>query len=205
MTKKENGNKTVKPLYKKWWFWVIVVCLIGAVGSALSGGDETSKDPTASQQVPQASPSESPPEPSETPEESPLETKPEPNPESPELDAREALDDVLGNTTFYKDVRNDVTGRWRVLVFYSSENIVDHALEYYNAYFSSDDEVHIAVNLGLNTTSSMTVGNGFMYIDVHEYIDGEEHDAKVLGSGQLLKSYMVNLETGETEDLSAGE
>ena len=44
-----------------------------------------------------------------------------------------------------------------------------------------------------------------IYINVHEYIDGEEHDAKVLGGGELLKSYIVNLETGETEDLSAEE
>ena len=120
-----------------------------------------------------------------------------------EPDAREALDDALGGTTFYENVRNDVTGKWRVLVFYSAENIVDHATEYYNTYFSSDDEIHIAVNLGLKTTSVMNVSGGVMSIGVHEYIDKEEHDAKVLGGGELLKSYTVNLETGETEDVSA--
>ena len=102
-----------------------------------------------------------------------------------------------------RSVRNDVTGKWRVLVFYSAENIVDHATEYYNTYFSSDDEIHIAVNLGLKTTSVMNVSGGVMSIGVHEYIDKEEHDAKVLGGGELLKSYTVNLETGETEDVSA--
>lgn len=92
-----------------------------------------------------------------------------------------------------------------MLVFYSAENIVDHAVEYYNAYFSADDEIHIAVNLGLKTTSVMNVSGGVMYVSVHEYIDKEEHDAKVLGGGDLLKSYTVNLETGEIEDVSAAE
>lgn len=117
---------------------------------------------------------------------------------------REALNKSLGGSVlFYDNVRNDVTGKWRTLVFYSSENIVDHAVEYYEAYFSSDDEVHMAVNLGLKTTSVMTVGiKGIMFVDVHEYIDGEEHDANDLAGGDLLKQYMIDLETGEIEDLA---
>lgn len=203
MSKNRNNGK---PLYKKWWFWVIVVSLVGAAGTGLSGGGKPS-EPSASQTETQApAPSESQ-EPETTPEPIPSETEPETEtkPAEAEPDARAALDDVLGGTTFYENVRNDVTGRWRELVFYSSENIVDHAVEYYNAYFSSDDEVHIAVNLGLKTTSVMNVSGGVMYVDVHEYIDKEEHDAKVLGGGDLLKSYTVNLETGETEDVSAAE
>lgn len=207
MAKKENESQVKKPLYKKWWLWVIVVVVIGAIGGGMSGDGDNSGSPTTSQQEPQDPPSV--PETSQTPDVSSAGTAPGteyPSVETePELDARESLDNVLGSTTFYENVRNDVTGRWRLLVFYSSENIVDHALEYYNAYFSSDDEVHSAVNLGLKTTSSITVGNGFMHISVHEYIDGEEHDAKVLGGGELLESYMVNLETGETEKLSVGE
>ncbi len=60
----------------------------------------------------------------------------------------------------------------------------------------------MVVNLGLKTTSALSVSNGIMYLDVHEYIDGEEHDAKVLGSGDLLKSYIIDINTGEIEDLS---
>ena len=209
MAKKEKAQKLQKPLYKKWWFWVIVVCLVGAAGSGLSGGDKpvepgpsTSQTPPAeTKQEPEAPPAET----SQAPADSTPETSELPAETEPEPDAREALDDALGGTTFYENVRNDVTGKWRVLVFYSAENIVDHAVEYYNAYFSADDEIHIAVNLGLKTTSVMNVSGGGMYVSVHEYIDKEEHDAKVLGGGDLLKSYTVNLETGEIEDVSAAE
>lgn len=205
MAKKE---KVQKPLYKKWWFWVVAVSLVGAVGTGLFGGGTTDSDapppPAETQkaetkQEPEAPPAET----SQAPADSTPETSELPAETEPEPDAREALDDALGGTTFYENVRNDVTGKWRVLVFYSAENIVDHAVEYYNAYFSADDEIHIAVNLGLKTTSVMNVSGGVMYVSVHEYIDKEEHDAKVLGGGDLLKSYTVNLETGETEDVSA--
>lgn len=207
MAKKEKGEKMQKPLYKKWWFWVIVVCLVGAAGSGLSGNDKPVEPSVPSSGQTELQTPASNQEPVETSEPGSAETTPEtktsPVEAEPDLDARETLDDVLGNTTFYEDVRNDATGKWRVLVFYSAENIVDHATEYYNAYFSSDDEVHMAVNLGLKTTSSMTVSSGVMYIDVHEYVDKEEHDAKIMPGGELLKSYIVNLETGEIEDVSA--
>lgn len=35
---KREGNMEKKPIYKKWWFWVIVVIVIGAIGSSM--GDE---------------------------------------------------------------------------------------------------------------------------------------------------------------------
>ena len=35
MAKKE---KVQKPLYKKWWFWVVAVSIVGAVGTGLFGG-----------------------------------------------------------------------------------------------------------------------------------------------------------------------
>ena len=183
MAKKEKAQKLQKPLYKKWWFWVIVVCLVGAAGSGLSGGDKpvepgpsTSQTPPAeTKQEPEAPPAET----SQAPADSTPETSELPAETEPEPDAREALDDALGGTTFYENVRNDVTGKWRVLVFYSAENIVDHAVEYYNAYFSADDEIHIAVNLGLKTTSVMNVSGGVMYVSVHEYIRSEEHTSEL--------------------------
>lgn len=45
----ENGNpvkgKLKKPFYKKVWFWVLIVILIGAVGSM--GGEDEAAEPTA--------------------------------------------------------------------------------------------------------------------------------------------------------------
>ncbi|WZU02647.1 hypothetical protein MGH68_07070 [Erysipelothrix sp. D19-032] len=35
-----------KPLYKKWWFWLIVVILIGVVGSQLGNDDKDTQKET---------------------------------------------------------------------------------------------------------------------------------------------------------------
>lgn len=35
----------------------------------------------------------------------------------------------------------------------------------------------------------------------YEYVDKEEHDAKLLFSGKLLKEYHVNKDTGEIEEI----
>lgn len=72
MKKKEKAQK---PLYKKWWFWVIVVSIVGAVGSGLSGNGEPS-EPTSSQQETQLQTSV--PEPTGTLGANPAETMPEP-------------------------------------------------------------------------------------------------------------------------------
>lgn len=128
----------------------------------------------------------------------------EPTPEAdPEAALRDAFNASIGGSglTFYKSVRNDTTGRWRCAVIYTGENMVDHALEYYKAYFESDDELHFVCNLGLKTTTALRVVLGNLQVDVHEYVDGEEHDAKILNSGALLGSYWVNLETGAVEAL----
>ena len=103
--------------------------------------------------------------------------------------------------TFYNSVHNDTTGRWRCAVIYTSEEMVNHALDYYKAYFTSDDELHFICNLGLKTTTAISVVMGNLQVDVHEYVDKEEHDANILNSGELLNSYWVNIETGEIEKL----
>lgn len=38
------GAKNKKPIYKKWWFWLIIICLIGGIGSG--GSDENKNDDT---------------------------------------------------------------------------------------------------------------------------------------------------------------
>lgn len=40
-----NTEKTKKPFFKRWWFWVIVaIFVIGGIGSALDGGDTPGTD-----------------------------------------------------------------------------------------------------------------------------------------------------------------
>ena len=104
---------------------------------------------------------------------------------------------------FSDSVRNDITGNWRIASIASSKDITDYVIDYYNTLFSSNDEIHAIVNFSLNTTSSISVlYNGILDVSIHEYIDGEEHDAKALFGGMLLKEYWVNTETGEIEDIS---
>ena len=117
---------------------------------------------------------------------------------------REAFKDNVcdGSATFYESVRNDKTGNWRELVYYGSENILDHVPEYYAAYFKDDNEIHIVVNLGLKTTAvlNMMPGN-IIDVTIHEYVDKEEHDAAMIATGMLYGQYWVHLDTGEVEKI----
>lgn len=100
-------------------------------------------------------------------------------------------------TLFYSSVRNDVTGNWELSAGASSIPISDHALEYYNAMFTSDDEIHAVWNATLGTMTSIKAMSGLLVVDTFEYVDGEEHDAKLLFSGMLLDSQMIDIDTGE--------
>lgn len=105
---------------------------------------------------------------------------------------------------FSDSVMNDVTGKWRVSSIASSKDIAEYVIDYYNALFSSNDEIHAIVNFSLNTTTSISVlPDGTLDVAIHEYIDGEEHDAKALFGGMLLKEYFVNLQTGEFEEITS--
>ena len=62
--------------------------------------------------------------------------------------------------------------------------------------------MHAIVNFSLNTTTSISVlPDGTLDVSIHEYIDGEEHDAKALFGGMLLKEYFINPQTGEFEEI----
>lgn len=100
-------------------------------------------------------------------------------------------------TLFYSSVRNDVTGNWRLSAGASSIPISECALEYYDAMFTSDDEIHAVWNSTLGTMTSIKVMSGLLFIDTFEYVKGEEHNAKLLFSGMLLNSLILNIETGE--------
>ena len=63
--------------------------------------------------------------------------------------------------------------------------------------FTSDDEIHAVWNATLGTMASIKAMSGLLFIDTFEYVKGEEHDAKLLFSGMLLDSLILNIETGE--------
>lgn len=117
---------------------------------------------------------------------------------------RKDFNKSLGDTrpTWRKNVINDTTGNWRELIVYSSKSIdKDLAVSYSNAYFESDQEVHIIVNLYLKTTTVINKHDNILFVRCHEYQDKEEHDAKKLAGGIVLGEFMINLDTGETEKL----
>lgn len=118
-------------------------------------------------------------------------------------------DDIVGisdkdisdiNINYFGDVRNDVTGNWRYSMTADDFNIEDYALSYYKTYFNDNAEIHGIVNFTRKTTSSIrTFGDSFLFLDIYDYVDGEEKDAKLMFSGTLLKSYMIYTDNGDIE------
>ena len=109
------------------------------------------------------------------------------------------LKDDIG-ILFYDSVRNDVTGNWHNAICYTSIIIDEYAYPYYKTYFKDDSEIHFISNLGLKTTSMLSVSGTSLHVTTFEYIDKEEHDAKILGSGTKLNEFYINLENGEFID-----
>jgi len=190
MLKKKNSrsSKTMtakakalrKPIYKRQWFWLVIVLVVLSACAPKDGTTKRAKEtPAVSESATTA-------------------------PADPKVEAQENLKAKLsdGSVLFSSSVRNDVTDLWRLLRYYSGVDILPYALDYYEAFFASDDEVHCVVNLGLETTTVITASGGMLFAQVHEYVDGEEHDAKILGGGTLLKSYNIDMASGEIEDVT---
>ena len=124
-----------------------------------------------------------------------------------EPDAKETFNKSFSDSTamFDSEVRNDKTGKWRLYRTSTSEDIVDHAVDYYKAYFASDNELHFIVNLHpqqKTTTIIRVIDEKTLNITEHEYVDKEEFDANELGSGKVIADYFVDIETGVKEKVS---
>lgn len=99
-----------------------------------------------------------------------------------------------------REVRNDTTGNWRVVVT-SKKFDVEEMLFDYHDNFMEEGEVHFIVSFATNTTTVIRNDGGMISAEVHEYVDKEEHDAKILGSGMILAEYIVNSD-GEIEEIT---
>ena len=99
-----------------------------------------------------------------------------------------------------KDVPGDVTGNWRVAIIktwqFSGEN---DGLEYYKTYFKSDDEIHFVINQASWRTIQYIVMPGVLDMTEKKYVDGEEKDADLLGSGEVVREYHIDMDTGKAE------
>lgn len=101
------------------------------------------------------------------------------------------------NIQFSDNVRNDVTGNWRLASTADSFVPADCAMEYYQTMFSSDEEIHGIWNATLGTMTCIKCSSGLLFVDTHEYVEGEEHDAKLMFSGTVLRSDIIDTSTGE--------
>lgn len=173
MKDKATKSGIKKPIYKKWWFWVIIVVILAAIfgnTGTKDGAEDGAKDAiSSSEQQTEEKQSES-----------------------------TDKDDISFVVT---NVPNDVTGNWRIASIAENIEMQDYALDYYKEYFKSDDEIHAIVNFNYKTTTKISVMGNLLDVSVYEYVDKEEHDAKLLFSGMLLKEYHVNIDNGEIEEI----
>lgn len=166
--KKEKGA-VKKAFYKKWWFWVIIIVVLAGIFG--SGGKDKDAVQTASENESSAT---------------------EISEDSKQTDSEsEGIDFVVS------DVRNDVTGKWRKSLIAENVEPKDYALDYYKQYFKSDDEIHAIINFNYNTTTKLSVMDNLLDVTIYEYVDKEEHDAKVLFSGMVLDEYFIDINSGE--------
>ena len=173
MKDKATKNGVKKPIFKKWWFWVIVVVILAAIFGHT--GTKDSVEDGAKDTISSAE----------------QQTEEKQN----ESTAKDDISFVVTN------VPNDVTGNWRIASIAENIEMQDYALDYYKEYFKSDDEIHAIVNFNYKTTTKISVMGNLLDVSVYEYVDKEEHDAKLLFSGMLLKEYHVNKDTGEVEEI----
>lgn len=116
-------------------------------------------------------------------------------------DAEDQTSAIDGIKFTVSDVRNDKTGNWRISLIAENIEMQNCALDYYKHYFKDDKEIHAIVNFNYNTTTKISVVGNKLDVSVFEYVKKEEHDANLLFSGQLLKEYLVDKETGAVEEV----
>ncbi len=107
----------------------------------------------------------------------------------------------IDGTFAANSVRNDSTGKWRVSTISANVQMVEYAKSYYQWKFTGDDQIHCIVNFYNNTTTKIQYISGNLYVTVHDYVKGEEHDANLMFSGTVLQDYIVYLDNGDIEKL----
>lgn len=196
MKSKINSSKVKKPFFKRWWFWLIAaILLISIFGNSEKKSDVGENVGEASSSIEQKE--------NETPVSTPTVESASQVEVSESSGSTSLADDSWDSGISFdvQEVRNDVTGRWRISLIAENIDMENHALDYYNKYFQSNDEIHAIVNFNYMTTTKISVIGNLLDVCVYEYVDKEEHDAKLLFSGTLLKEYHVNIDTGEIQEI----
>lgn len=191
MANSETETKK-KPFYKKWWFWLIVaIVLIGLIaGAGQSDKDKGTQNPEVGTQTTINNTQNS------TVEQDSIATE-----NDKEL-LKNAVKEKYG-LVFFGNVRNDVTGNWRLAEYSASDSQEHLAIEYYKAFFEDDKEIHAVINMTNKTTARLSlIDSNTIDVTIHEYIENEEHDAKELFGGMVLGDFWVKIDTGDIEQIS---
>lgn len=202
LAKGDNMNKTTARIIIAVASALIVLCFVGCGSSASSASSSSSAaSPSAQSSENSASTSASNASTSKQAVSSEAAQSSDSAKSDDTKDLRNALESKFNTAIFYDNVRNDSTGRWRCLVYDADLAPQDFALEYYQAYFASDDEIHALVNLRKQTTACVSDIGTDLDVTIHEYVDGEEHDAKELFSGAVISQYTVSKDSGAIEQV----
>jgi len=175
-------------------FFAILI-ILGIIGTAFSSGDNAKNNSEKNEtnvSIPDSeAASQEPSTVSESSESS----------ESSEIsdDMPSSVSDV--DVTFASSINGDVTGNWRLARVATDKETQDYALDYYKAFFKSDDEIHWIVNFSNNTTTSIKCMGDLLFVDIFDYVKGEELSAKDIGSGTLLSEYQITISTGDMEKI----
>ncbi len=109
--------------------------------------------------------------------------------------------DIKGAILYMGRFTNAADGTAKRLAYLmENEFLIDYALPYYKENFRSDREEHYITNFDI--TASIKKTDEGLLVNIYEYADGEESDENLAGTGKLLSSYIVNIETGEAKQLS---
>ncbi len=201
---KKEKEKIKKPWYKRKLIWaIIIIVFIMAIGSnGESTSTENTKQNTAAADTQQQPNTESA---DTTKDEDTAQAAVSEDTSEQKKDAAADAEDqtsaIDGIKFTVSDVRNDKIGNWRISLIAENIEMQNCALDYYKHYFKDDKEIHAIVNFNYNTTTKISVVGNKLDVSVFEYVKKEEHDANLLFSGQLLKEYLVDKETGAVEEV----
>jgi hypothetical protein len=117
--------------------------------------------------------------------------------EAPKLEKDPILDEIGFNDP--QKVNNDKTGNWRISTCATTKSDEEYIIPYIKYYMADAEGTYAIVNFTNKVTIAINKSGSIATVDVHEYVDKEEHDAAQLFSGQVLSNYIVHLDTEQIE------
>ncbi|MDE5736759.1 MAG: hypothetical protein K2H93_00155 [Oscillospiraceae bacterium] len=103
------------------------------------------------------------------------------------------------NPVFYNKVENDVTGDWKCLVVEANGSIPEYALSAYETY-GTKAKVFVIEDITGKQAIKASLSEDVLNIEIHQYVNQEEQDAKLMLSGDLLAEYWIYTDNGDVMD-----